>query len=59
MNMHMINLLMRNSSIILQNVIVLRAHRDRNLLRYRKEFSEFGVWNLMEFFGVCLRDHEL
>lgn len=59
MNMHMINLLMRNSPIILQNVIILCTQRDRNPLRYEKELGEFGVRNLVEFFGVCFRDHEL
>lgn len=55
----MINLLMGNFPIILQNVIVLRTHRDRNPLRYWKELSELDIWNLVEFFGVCFRDHKL
>lgn len=57
--MHMIDHLVRNPPIVLQNVIVLGAHRKRNLLCYWEELGEFSVWNLVKFFGVCFRDHKL
>lgn len=59
MDMHMANFLMGNSSIILQNIVVLRTHSEGEFLGDREELSEFGVWDIMEFFGMGLRDYEL
>lgn len=59
MNMHMINHLVRNPPVVLQNVVVLCAHRKRDPLRDREELGELVVWDPVQFFGVGFRDHEL
>lgn len=59
MNMHMINHLVRNSPIILQNVVVLCTDCECDPLRYREELGEFSIWNVVQFYGMCFRDHEL
>lgn len=59
MNMHMPHNLMRNAPIILQNVVVDRARRQRQLLGRRKQLCQLVVGNVVEALAVSLRDHKL
>lgn len=55
----MVNLLMRNSAIVLQNVVVLDALCDGNLLRHRENFCELVVGDVVQLCTVVLGDDEL
>lgn len=56
--MNMIHKLMRNPSIILQNVVILNAHSFRNLFRSRQQLRQFVIRNIVELCTVGFRDNE-
>jgi hypothetical protein len=59
MEMHVINNLMRNATIVLQDVVVLDVLRNGDFLCYSEDLRELVVGNVVEFCAVVLRDDEL
>ena len=59
MEMHMIDLLMRQPSIILQYIVILHALRDGNFLGNGQDFSELVIGDVVEFSAVVFGDDEL
>lgn len=57
--MHMIHHLMRNLSIVLQDVVVVRSHSLGDLLCHRENFGELVVGDIVEFCAVVFGDDEL
>lgn len=57
--MHMPHNLVGDNPVILQHVVIVRAHRNGNSFRYREELRELVVGNVVELFAVRFRDHEL
>jgi hypothetical protein len=55
----MIDDLMRNPSIVLQNVIVFKTLGNRNLLRDRQHLAELIVRDIVKLRAVVFRDNEL
>jgi hypothetical protein len=51
--------LMRNPSIILQDIVILQSLRNGNLLRDRQHFVELVVGNIVQLRAVELGDDEL
>lgn len=59
MKVHMVHHLMRNPSIVLQDVVVLDVLRNGNALCNRQHLGELVVWDVVEFCAVVFRDDEL
>lgn len=57
--MHVVDLLMRNPPVVLQDVVVLHALGDGNALCYGEHFGELVVGYVVEFCAVVLGDDEL
>lgn len=57
--MHMVHYLMRNPSIILQDIVVLDVLRERNLLGHGEHFRELVVRDVVQFRAVVFGDDEL
>lgn len=55
----MIHHLMRNLSIVLQDVVVVRSHSLGDLLCHRENFGELVVGDVVEFCAVVFGDDEL
>jgi len=56
---HVVNLLVRNSAIVLQDVEVLCSHSGGDLLCNRKELCEGVVGDVCELLAVELWDDKL
>ena len=56
---HMIHHLVRNPAVVLQDVVILDALRERNLLRHREHFAELVVGDVVELCAVEFGDDEL
>ena len=52
--MNMIDHLVRAASVVLQDVVLLCARRDRELLGDRQQFGEVFVWKLVQVCSVVL-----
>jgi hypothetical protein len=59
MEMHMVHNLMRNPSIILQDIVVLHSLRDGNPLRDGQHFGKLVVGDFVQLCTVELGDDEL
>jgi hypothetical protein len=59
MEVHMVHHLVRNASIVLQDIVVLNVLRNRNALRYREHFGELVIGDVVQFCAVVLGDDEL
>jgi hypothetical protein len=59
MSTYMVDLLVRDPSIVLQNVVVLDALRNRNTLRHRQDLGELVIGDVVELRAVVLGDDEL
>jgi hypothetical protein len=55
----MVDLLVRNPSIVLQDVVVLDTLRNRNPLRYRQDLGELVIGYVMELRAMVLGNNEL
>lgn len=55
----MIDLLVRNSSIVLQHVVVLQILRDGDLFRDAEDLGELRVGDVVQFGAVVFGDYEL
>lgn len=55
----MIDLLMRKPAIVLQDVVVLKALRDSDLLGYGQQLGELVVGDVVELCAVVFGDDEL
>ena len=58
MKMHMVNLLMRRSPIILQYIIILRSHQLRNLAHYGQHLTQLIFGYFSQFGAVVFGDDE-
>jgi hypothetical protein len=56
---HMVNLLVRNPSIVLQDVVVLDALRNRNPLRHGQDLGKLVIGDVVELRAVVLGNDEL
>lgn len=59
MKMHMVYNLMRDPSIILQDIVVLHSLRNGNPLRNGEHFGELVVGDVVQLCAVELGDDEL
>ena len=57
--MHMIHLLVCQTPIILQDIVVLRARSRRKFLGYGQDFGEGRIGDIGQFGPMMLRDYEL
>ncbi len=57
--MHMIHNLMRNPSVVLQDVVVLDVLRHSNALRDGQDFGELVVGYVVELCAMVFRDDQL
>lgn len=55
----MANLLVRQQSVVLQDVVVGCPHGQRKLLCNGKEFGEFVVGDIVQLLAVRFRNHQL
>jgi hypothetical protein len=55
----MVNLLVRNPSVVLQDVVVLDALRNRNTLRHGQDLGKLVIGDVVELRAVVLGDDEL
>jgi len=58
MKMYVINLLMRNATIILQHIIILCASSLDQFLQNRQDLGQLIIWYISQFFTVEFGDHE-
>jgi hypothetical protein len=56
---YVVHHLVRNASVVLQDVVVLDVLRDSYLLRDRKHFGKLVVGYVVELFAVVFGDDEL
>ena len=56
---HMIDLLVSNAAVVLQDVVVLDALRNRNLLRHGQHLGQLVVGDVMQLSAVVFGDDEL
>jgi hypothetical protein len=59
MEMHMVHDLVRDTTVVLQDIVVLNVLRDGNFLGYSKDLGELVIWDVVEFCAVVFRDDEL
>lgn len=57
--MHMVHHLVRNPSVVLQNIVILYTLRLCNLLSYGEDFGELVIGDVMQLCAVKFRDDEL
>lgn len=57
--MHMIDLLMRDTTVVLQNIVVFDALRNGDLLGHGQHFGQLVVGNVMELRAVVFGDDQL
>jgi hypothetical protein len=59
MSTHMVNLLVRNPSVVLQDVVVLDALRNRDPLRHGQDLGKLVIGDVVELRAVVLGNDEL
>ena len=59
MEMHMIDLLVRNPSVVLQHIVVLCSCCFDELLHHWQDLRKLVVWNIEQLLAMVLGDNQL
>ena len=59
MEMHMINLLMRNPSVVLKDIVVFDTLSNCDLLRHCENLGQLVVGNVMQLCAMMFRNDKL
>lgn len=55
--MNMVDHLVGHATVVLKNVVLIRARGNRDLLCYREKLRKVLVWNVVQLGAVILGNH--